>query len=276
MGKIDWPLFWTAVGAVAASLTLLGGLFAWLFKSLKKQAQRELDEARAENLRLREDLQARLQVPTFGLEAVRLTEIAAERKITEIESRYRAAIEAKDHPLAEELRTHKAQIQELRRKLEDVETDRQQLQLKLQSAVSAEEPPITDNAVGLRSGTILVIRRDGKYGAVQAIDQASDKRGAFIRYAWWFQPDGSAQFTSPSTQTGVGETRESYPGAAPFLQVGPIQLEWSMGGDGFGWVYYQGAIPKPGAPSALAPTNESDITKVDVKHLRFYMAGNAA
>jgi hypothetical protein len=49
-----------------------------------------------------------------------------------------------------------------------------------------------------------------------------------------------------------------------------------MGGDGFGWVYYQGAIPKPGAPSALAPTNESDITKVDVKHLRFYMAGNAA
>jgi hypothetical protein len=45
MGKIDWPLFWTAVGAFAAYLSLLGGLFSWLFKCLKKQAQRVVDEA---------------------------------------------------------------------------------------------------------------------------------------------------------------------------------------------------------------------------------------
>jgi len=276
MGKIDWSLFWTAVGSVAAALTVLGGLAAWIFRSLKKQAERQLEEARKENLRLREDLEARLQVPTFGLEAVRLTEIAAERKIAEIERKYRAAVETKDQPLAQELNAHKRQIEDLRQKLEDAETDRQQIQLKLQGVLSAKQPPITNNAVGLRTGTILVIRQEGRYGAVQAIDQASDKRGAFIRYAWWFQPDGSAQFTSSTTQTGVAETRESYPGPAPHLQVGPIQLEWSMGGDGFGWVYYHGTLSKSAGLCALAPTNENDITKIDGAQLRFYMAGNAA
>src|SRR3712207_5650116 len=54
------------------------------------------------------------------------------------------------------------------------------------------------NSVRLPTGRILVVRYAGKYGAIQAIDQASEERGGFIRYAWWYQPDGSGSFISPA------------------------------------------------------------------------------
>ena len=271
MENIDWSVFWTAVGSIVATLTLLGGSALWLFSSLKKGATRELDDLRGENTRLRQDIEAKLKVPSFGLDAIKLTEIAAEKRIAEIEAKYQQAINSKDQGLVEQLAKQIAQIDTLRKQVESADSEREQLRLRLQSALAPTQPTVSENAVGLLTGTILVIRKDGKYGAVQAIDQSSDKRGSFIKYAWWYQPDGSGQFLSSSTLSGFGEARESYPGPGPLLKVGPIDIEWSIGGDGQGWVYFHGPFSSAGCE--LAPTGQVDITKIHADALTFH--GNA-
>ena len=92
MKNIDWSVFWTAVGSIVATLTLLGGAAVWLLGSLKKRATKELDDLRNENSRLRQDIETKLKVPSFGLDAIKLTEIAAERRVAEIEDKYQQAI----------------------------------------------------------------------------------------------------------------------------------------------------------------------------------------
>jgi hypothetical protein len=134
------------------------------------------------------------------------------------------------------------------------------------------------NSVTLPTGRILVVRYDGKYGAIKAIDQASEKRGGFIRYAWWYQPDGSGSFISSTAETGYGETRDYAPRdggpdigtirQTPSLEIGPVELEWSMASDGYGYVYY-GPPGNHSEEYELALTNETDISRVDGAHLDF-------
>ena len=272
MENIDWSVFWTAVGSIVATLTLLGGSAVWLLSSLKKRATRELDDLRNENARLRQDIETHLRVPSFGLEAIKLTEIAAETRVAEIEKKYNQAIDAKDQATADQLSKQIAQIHLLRKQVESADIEREQLRLKLQSALVPTQPIVLENAVGLRTGSILVVRKDGKYGAIQAIDQSSNTRGSFIKYAWWYQPDGSGQFLSPSTLSGFGEAKECYPGPGPLLRVGPIDIKWSIGGDGQGWVYFHG--PFSSTSCALAPTHQVDISKINAAELKFH--GKAA
>lgn len=272
MNNIDWSVFWTAVGSIVATLTLLGGLALWLFSSIKKKATAGLVSLRDENARLRQDIEAKLKVPSFSLDAIKLTEIAAERRIAEIEEKYNQAIGSKDQATAHQLSKQLAQIEALRKQVEIADAEREQLRIRLQTALAPRQPKVSENAIGLLTGQILVVRKGGTYGAIQATDQSSDKRGSFIKYAGWYQPDGSGQFLSPSTVSGFGEARESYPGPAPTLKVGPIAVEWSIGGDGQGWVYF--SSPFSSAGCALAPTGEVDITKINAELLQFH--GSAA
>ena len=272
MKDIDWSVFWTAVGSIVATLTLLGGVALWLFSSIKKRATKDLENLRDENTRLRQDIDAKLKVPSFSLDAIKLTEVAAEKRIAEIEEKYNQAIGSKDQASADHLSRQLAQIEKLKKQVESADNEREQLRLKLQTALIPKAPQVAENAVGLLTGKILVIRKDSKYGAVLAVDQSSDKRGSFIKYAWWYQPDGSGQFLSPSTISGFGEAKESYPGSAPILNVGPIAVEWSIGGDGQGWVYFHGPFSSSGC--ALAPTSEVDISKINAEVLHFH--GDAA
>jgi hypothetical protein len=134
------------------------------------------------------------------------------------------------------------------------------------------------NSVTLPTGRILVVRYAGKYGAIKAIDQASEKRGGFIRYAWWYQPDGSGSFISSTAETGYGETRDYVPTNGepgigtirhtPSLEIGPIELEWSMASDGYGYVY-NGPPGHHSEEYELGLTNDTDISRVDGARLDF-------
>ncbi len=168
-----------------------------------------------------------------------------------------------------------AEIQELERirgQLTQVANERDLLHQQLQYSVLARPSQHGKNAVGLPTGPILLVKHQDRYGAVKAIDQASDKRGKFVRYVWWYQPDAdAADFLSAVTKTGIGETKEDYPGPLPQLKIGPIELEWSMGGDGQGWVYY-GPSSTRSEEYELALTNEVDITRVRVDRYEFQKA----
>jgi hypothetical protein len=235
-------------------------------RSARRQLTKELEPLRDENRRLREDLETRLRLPSFGLEAVRLTELAAQRQIEEVEERYKRAIEEHDQQLAQSLRNQLAELGNLRSELARANDEKSRLESALRAAITHRQPARSTNGVQLLTGLILVVKHNGCYGAVQAVDQAGDKRGKFIRYFWWFQPDGSGVFTTPGVQSGYAETREGIPGVSPRLQIGPIALEWSMGGDGSGWVYF-GPSSSPSRGYQLLVTSEIDISRIDASML---------
>jgi photosystem II stability/assembly factor-like uncharacterized protein len=120
----------------------------------------------------------------------------------------------------------------------------------------------------LFTGEILLVRHEGKYGAVRAIEQTSKGRGGCIRYEWWYQPDGSGSFVNKNALTGIAEAREVYPAPglflAPFLQVGPIVLGWWVGGEGQGWVPFRHP-DRLNIVYGLVITKKTDIKSVDAK-----------
>ena len=259
---MDETLFWTIIGAVAAVIGVLSPIVYAIGRGVRRQFVRDLEPIRDENRRLREELDTRLRLPTFGLDAVRLTELAAQRRIEEIEQGYRKAVEQKDQQLANALAEQLREIGELRQQLDATSAARGRLETSLRNAIVPRRLQGSGNGVSLPTGEILIVKLEGKYGAVKAADQASSERGSFIRYIWWYQPDGSGVFVGPTTQTGYSETREVRGRPSPQLEVGPIRLQWSVGGDGIGWVYFgPGTSPSPGYQLGL--TNEIDIARVD-------------
>ena len=125
------------------------------------------------------------------------------------------------------------------------------------------------NAVLLPTGPILVVRHDGKYGAIRALRQTPPDEGKSIRYMWWFQPDGSSSFTNSTTQTGYNEVHEYHSSPTPILHIGSIELEWSGLDENFGYVYF-GSSSSPSSEYELGSTSETDISKVDASRLEFW------
>jgi hypothetical protein len=274
---MDWSLFWTIIGSVAGVLAIIAPFIAWLGNRYRKRVQNEIKKEfeplveqnkrlAEENQRLNTEINTRLQMPSYSLEAIKLTEIAAERKVEEITKRYEEAVTSKDQALADTLQSKLREIESLRQSIDAITKERSMLETRLQSAIVKRQPRIGNNAIGLPTGLILLVRHNGKYGAVQAIDQSSQNRGSFIRYAWWYQPDGSGSFTKGNVEFGFGETSEGRPGVTPRLQIGPIQLEWSIGGEGSGWVYF-GPKVTPSPDYELLVTNEVDISMVNAEGL---------
>jgi hypothetical protein len=281
-------VFWTAVGVLLTlAIALAGGLFA-LYRHLDSKAERSFDAR----------LDARLRTPTFALESIAATERAAEarvqaaaeaaqRRVEALEQERDTALRTNDQEHAQRLATRLDEIKLLRVRLREAETDRNRLSHDLETAITAPQQEYSGNSVSLLRGYILVVRHAGKYGAMQAVEQrtyAPNER-PFIRYAWWYQPDGSGNFSSPGTQRGFDETSEPFtleetqPEAQrhrrprvvqwPNLQIGPINLEWSTARDGKGYVYF-GPHGNHSDEYELAISNELDITKVDGSRLEFF------
>lgn len=266
---------WIATGTLIGLASFIWGVGRWIINTVTTSFDRQIDTLRDENRQLRDEIDRRFQLPKYALEAIEVTEEVADRKIAQLEARHRKALDEHNEEAAEALNAQLEEIQRLRAALEQQQGERQEIEQQLERAILA--PPVreSDNAVGLRTGFILLVRHEGRFGAVQAVDQAGRDRGAFIRYVWWYQPDGSGSFINVNAQSGFSSTHEEGnhaadppsqlqigPGRPTNLNVGPIVLEWSMGGDGFGWVYY-GPSSTPTAGYELCLTHEVDITSID-------------
>lgn len=264
----DPATFWAMVAALAVVLPLLAGVIWFFFRAIRRALRLE-----AENKRLREELESRLRFPQYARDAIALTEMGADRKIEELRANYESALAERDQERARGLEIQLHEIEKLRRDLSRLSNERDELAGQLQSAVVAT-PPRTDapNAIGLPSGLILCVRYQGRYGALQPVEQIGEQRAlgqqALIRYAWWYQPDGSGVFTTPTAQRGFGEAREGNPASEPVLEIGPMRLYWSTGGPGFGWVYY-GPSTVPSPDYELGATNQVDISRVEATRLQY-------
>lgn len=267
---MNWGLFWTAIAAFAAVLTAATPLFLGYRHALKRQANENLERSRADNRTLREeiqrlrgDLDTRLRLPSFALDTLRLTDEAAARQIADLEERFRAAKGAHDQESAATLANQIEEANGLREQLQQVDGERRRLDVALRTLLT-KRPRVTENAVMLPTGMILVVRHAGKYGAIQAVEQSNAGPRPFVRYAWWYQADGRGVFNGAGVQRGFGEVEEVRPGPSPALRLGPLQLEWSAGG----WVYF-GPPDHHSIEYELAVADTIDINKLNAGSLQF-------
>jgi hypothetical protein len=129
---------------------------------------------------------------------------------------------------------------------------------------------ITDQAVLLPVGYIVLVRRPA-YPPVLAAFRAEEQevvgRGQyqkpFVRYSWWYQPDGDRTFRNAQTRTGYGESEELYPTAGPFIAVGQFLIAWSTGGTGRAWYYYHLPWTNVSSIYEFGLTCAVDVRKVD-------------
>jgi rRNA-processing protein FCF1 len=134
---------------------------------------------------------------------------------------------------------------------------------------------VRTNAVTISDGQLLIVRHNGRYGAVQPIKQVMtrDAGKEYIHYHSWFLPDGSWKFDQLGTvETFTGTARLPQVGESieeSQLRIGPIRLEWSGDSTGMGYVYF-GPSSTPSPEYELTVLNESDITQIDASQLQFY------
>lgn len=271
----DAAAFWTMIGSLVAVLTLFGAVGVTGFRSLRRGIEANIREQfeplRLQNERLRDELESRYRFPTYAKEVIELSEVATTQKIEQLKAQYEAALQEKDQARAEELEAQLSEVERLQLEMQQLSSEREELKERLRSLMVVRPPHQGTNGISLPTGMILFVRHQRKYGAVLAVDQASSSRGSFIRYVWWYQPDGTGNLVNANAQTGFAETREAYPGPSPRLHIGPIVLEWSVGGDGVGWVYY-GPSSSPSPDYEFALSRIHDISKIDASTLPFSTA----
>ena len=113
------------------------------------------------------------------------------------------------------------------------------------------------SAVNARDGQIILLRKDGIYGALVLKGQ-NDYRT--LRYAWYYRDDSGGRFAE-STSSGVKKGEGS---GAP-ISFGPFTVAWSENRNGWGWLYYEcapGGLPAQGI-TGMCLTEETDIGNVD-------------
>ncbi|MDQ3634489.1 MAG: hypothetical protein M3405_08270 [Acidobacteriota bacterium] len=265
---MDWTLFWTFIAAIVPIIIALASFLWWFFNysnnkinnGIEQGIQKQLAPLAEENTNLRkqnkellENLKLNLQIPSYTRDYIEITEKSAEKRIEEIKEQKDQAIADKDNELAEILQSKLEEINRLNQLLQESNSNTDFLQNQIQNIINKPSHQITGNAVLIRNGLILLVRYQGRYGALQAVDQSSNKRGSFIRYSWWYQPDETPNFINDRTEYGFGETSEKTPN--PQVKIGPIELAWSISGEGSGWIYF-GPISKS-IEYELTPTNES-------------------
>jgi uncharacterized protein (DUF342 family) len=168
---IAFSLFWEIAGVMVA---LVGGVFA-LTRYVVGKIERAFDAR----------LDARLRAPTFAMESIEAIEQAASarvqaveedarRKVEELEQKKESALRANKQEHAQRLAAQLQEIERLRTRLEEAETERGRLSglsQELENAISAPEPVYSGNSVSLSNGYTLVVRYAGMYGALQAVEQ---------------------------------------------------------------------------------------------------------
>lgn len=123
--------------------------------------------------------------------------------------------------------------------------------------------------VRLPVGKILLIRQGNKYGAIKITKSEKD----FSEYEWYYQGDGTGDFTSKTAMHGTGKVFEKYReieispieyqvvdiGSKLFIEFGIFSLEWNQGN----WVYF----PKEEDPKnqiEMTLTEAEDIQEIDI------------
>lgn len=276
---------WETAAAIATVLVVFGAFLTWITKRVQAAIRREIESQKEENRKLRADLDLRFRLPAFAADAVRLTEIATERKIEELTRQYEEAVAAKNDERVASLESELKEVGKLRRQLQEVSIERDALQTQLESAIIIGHPPRGDNAVGIQTGLIFLIRAGGKYAAVQAVEHrvvsspskpggawTSEPGGSrnFVRYVWWYQPDGSGILSNENAEFGSGIAHEGdYLLRTPYLRIGPLELQWSAGGTHSGWVYFRRS-GEPGEEYEFAHTREIDIANINAAEVNIW------
>ncbi len=246
--------FWYIAGVLIAVIVL-----AYVGYKIYEKFMLGDDEELEEKIeQLKTDLQSRYGSSKYAKSVIEM-ELAAFRKTAQLNTYANEAREQNDTEKARLLEEQIHQIETLLKELRESALRHEEAEARLRSIITNIQPPHGKRAMRLLTGQILLIRHLGKYAAVQAFDQASADRGSFVRYVWWYQPDGTGIFTTPETTTGFGETGE---GKGNQLEIGPLKLSWSKSHDGTGWVYF-GPTIVPSPDFELAYTAETDISKID-------------
>jgi hypothetical protein len=142
---------------------------------------------------------------------------------------------------------------------------------------------ISEQGVRIPTGYITLVRWLHDTVAVGVFRPDEQEYGAngrfehvFIRYVWWFQPNGDRTFRNRATRSGYGETEETYPTTGHVLQLGPMSVQWSGGNPGFGWVYFK--LPwGPARPIyEFGLTCAVDLHRVDWNAIRWVNANTIA
>lgn len=266
---MDWSLIWTIIGSIASVLAIIGSLAVWITNSFRNQLRKQFEpvieqntKLAEENEKLRKDIETRLKLPSFSLDAIKLTEIATEKRIEEITNNYNKALLDKDQALADTLQKQIEEINRLKNQIEQARQTQTNAQANLQSVLSRPQVHFGTTAVGLPTGLILLVRCNSRYGALQMIDQSSVDSGSKFRYVWWYQPDGKGTFTNYNTLTGCSEDAITSTNGSPKIKIGPIELMWSECYEGIGWVYF-GPSSTPSSDIEFCVTNEINIRNID-------------
>lgn len=245
---------WYILGGIVAVLVLgYAGLLVYRWYS------REQEEDLEEQIEiLKGELESRYSSSKYAKQVIEL-ELAAFTKVAELKAAHKYVVELGDPERIRLIEEQLHQIENLKQDLGQVVIHHEQAEARLRGLVTSVKPPLGKNALKATTGQIVLVRHMGKYAAILPIDQASEERGSFIRYFWWYQPDGTGILTNSNALTGFGETGE---GKGNQITAGPLKLGWSKSKDGLGWIYF-GPTVVPSPDYELAYTSQSDVSKID-------------
>jgi len=126
-------------------------------------------------------------------------------------------------------------------------------------------PAVVDR---IRDGCVVLVRREGTLGAFIPLAQDGT-----MRYKWRYRQAGTGVLDASDADVICGENQISDGGQIAF---GPFSIEWSMGGQGEGWIYYQ---VMPGHPVKetdvrICVTTKTDFNKIDPADRSFVYKGS--
>ncbi len=114
----------------------------------------------------------------------------------------------------------------------------QQLQGLLLDQICEGDQVVNKNAVSVRDGTVILLRRGNVFGAFVIGGQTSKPEQC--SYQWVLMPPGVTEIDpkGKGAKTGKGKAgRIKARGEEP-IAFGPFKIYWSGGGKGSGWVYH--------------------------------------
>lgn len=249
--------YWIVIGLLFVFFAVVSIISLVSLNRVKKALREQFGFLSEQNERMR--IEQLLSFSKQTKEFAELTGVMTDKKLEELEKMHENAVKENDSEKAELVASKRDEIKLLRIQLLDAAENKDKLESKLRNAVLTSGPVLGMNALKIYTGQILLVRYQNKYGAVQPVEQAAGERGAFVRYVWWYQPDGSGIFTNENAQYGFGETGETM---GSQLEIGPLKLSWSRCDEGIGWVYF-GPTVVPSPEYELVIANEVDISKID-------------
>jgi hypothetical protein len=139
-------------------------------------------------------------------------------------------------------------------KVEQVEKARAQLQEGLSTVIDGARP-IPDDFV-------VLVRQGDTFGCF--IPRNQFKKGESLEYDWYYRTDGQARFAadSPNLVAGHSFAGPYVSGKMVYVTFGPLSIQWSGNGPGWGFLYYDSNSP---APVGICSTDQRVVDYIDGK-----------